>query len=124
MFYKHLLNTYGGKDDEKEFSDYLEIQILKSYKKPFTRLIEEGTFIASHNGELLNSKSEWHQAKVVRTTAQVIQGGADVVRSQQVGGRGGREGGGRDGVDPNRGTDRAEGHQPLGRRSRGRAQGQ
>ena len=64
MFYKHLLNTYGGKDDEKEFSDYLEIQILKSYKKPFTRLIEEGTLIASHNSELLNSKSEWHQAKV------------------------------------------------------------
>ena len=31
-FYKHLLNTHGGKDDEKEFSDYFEIQILKSYK--------------------------------------------------------------------------------------------
>ena len=96
-FYKHLLNTHSGKADDKEFSDYFEIQILKSYKKPFTRLVEEGTFIASHNGELLNSKSEWHQAKVVRTIAQVIQGGADVVRSQQVGGRGGHEGGGRPG---------------------------
>ena len=58
MFYKHLLNTYGGKDDEKEFSDYLEIQILKSYKKPFTRLIEEGTFIASQFKErVASSKS-------------------------------------------------------------------
>ena len=117
-FYKHLLNTHSGKADDKEF------QILKSYKKPFTRLVEEGTFIASHNGELLNSKSEWHQAKVVRTTTQVIQGGADFVRSQQIGGRGGREGGGRDGVDPNRGTDGAEGQQPLGRRNGGRSQRQ
>ena len=123
-FYKHLLNTHGGKDDEKEFSDYFEIQILKSYKKPFTRLVEEGTFIASHNGELLNSKSEWHQAKVVRTTTQVVQGGAEVVRTQQVGGRGGHGGGGRRGGDPDRGPDGAGGQQPLGRRNRGRAQGQ
>ena len=39
-FYKHLLNTHDGNDNEKEFSDYFEIQILKSYKKPFTRLVE------------------------------------------------------------------------------------
>lgn len=102
---------------------YFEIQILKSYKKQFTRLVEEGTFIASHNGELLNSKSEWHQAKVVRTTTQVIQGGAEVVRTQQVGGRGGHRGhggGGRRGGDP----DRAVGQRSLGRGTRGRAQGQ
>ena len=126
-FYKHLLNTHGGKDDEKEFSDYFEIQILKSYKKPFTRLVEEGTFIASHNSELLNSKSEWHQAKVVRTTTQVIQGGAEVVRTQQVGGRGGHGGhggGGRRGGDPDRGPDGGVGQRSLGRRTRGRAQGQ
>ena len=33
------------------------------YKKPFTRLVEEGTYITSHEGELLNSKNEWHQAR-------------------------------------------------------------
>ena len=60
----------------------------------------------------------------MRTTTQVLQGSTEVVRTQQVGGRGGHEGGGRDGVDPNRGTDGAEGQQPLGRRNRGRAQGQ
>ena len=36
--------------------------------KPFTRLVEEGTFIASHNGELLNNKSEWHQASCARSS--------------------------------------------------------
>ena len=93
-FYKHLLNTHGGKADNKDFSDYFEVQILKSYKKPFTRLVEEGTFIANHNGELLNSKSEWHQAKVVRTTTQVVQGGAEVLQRQRGGGHEGRLGGG------------------------------
>ena len=29
-FYKLLLNTHGGKADEKEFSDYFEIHIFKS----------------------------------------------------------------------------------------------
>ena len=95
-FYKHLSNTHGGKDDRKEFEDYFEVQILKAYKKPFTRLIEEGTVITSHKGELLNSKSEWHQAKVVRTRTEVIQGGAEVVQGRRERGQGGegRVGGG------------------------------
>ena len=87
-FYKHLINSHGGKDAEKTFSDYFEVQILKSYKKPFTRLVEEGTLISSHKGELLNSKNEWHQAKIVRTTTKVIQGGADLLRGGGGGGGG------------------------------------
>ena len=84
-FFKHLMNSHGGKSDGKNFSDYFEIQILKAYKKPFTMLVEEGTYISNHKGELLNSKSEWHQAKIIRTTTQVIQGGADLLRQQQGG---------------------------------------
>ena len=99
-FYKHLMNTHGGVEDGKTFSDYFEIQILKAYRKPFTRLVEEGTYITSHEGELLNSKNEWHQAKIVRTTTRVVQGGAETL---QVGGGG---------------------SQPLGRRVGARAQGQ
>ena len=64
-FYKHLLSSHGGKLDEKTFNDYFEIKILKAYQKPFTMLVEEGTFISSHKGELLNSKNEWHQAKII-----------------------------------------------------------
>ena len=115
---------------------------MLSFKQLFkyTRLVEEGTFIASHNGELLNSKSEWHQAKVVRTTTQVVQGGAEVLQRQRGGGHEGRLGGGHghegvhvgelgrqqaggDGVEV---VGRAEvgAEQPLGRRARGRARGQ
>ena len=101
-FYKHLVTAHGGKDPEKKFSDYFEVEILKAYKKPFSRLVEEGTYISSHQGELLNSKSEWHQAKVIRTTTRVTQGGAEVL---QPAGRGG-------------------GDQPLGRRTSPRTRGQ
>ena len=99
-FYKHLVSTHGGMSDGETFSDCFEIQILKAYKKPFTRLVEEGTYITSHEGELLNSKNEWHQAKIVRTTTQVVQGGAETL----LGGGGGG--------------------QPLGRRVGARTQGQ
>ena len=37
-------------------------------------------------GELLNSKSEWHQAKVVRTRTKDVQGGVELVQHQAVGG--------------------------------------
>ena len=82
-FIKHLENTHGGRDQEKEFSHYFEIEILKSYSKAFTKCVEEGTLIASHKGEVLNSKSEWHQANVIRTTTTVIQGGAEVLRQEE-----------------------------------------
>ena len=42
-----------------------------------TRNIEEGTFIVNYEGEILNSKNEWHQPKIIRTT--VVQGGAEMV---------------------------------------------
>ena len=54
------------KDGILRFNDYFTIQILKAFKKPITKCVEEGTLIANHEGELLNSKSEWHQASGIR----------------------------------------------------------
>ena len=101
-FYKHLVNSHGGKAADKNFADYFEVQILKAYRKPFTRLVEEGTFISNHEGELLNSKNEWHQAKIVRTTTKVIQGGAELLRHGGSGG-GGQPLGGRVGAERTQG---------------------
>ena len=86
VFYKHIANTHGGRDQAKPFEDYFEIKVLKSYKKAFTKCVEEGTLITSHGGEILNLKSEWHQAKVIRTKTRVLRGGADVL-AQLGGGR-------------------------------------
>ena len=106
-FYKHLKNSHGGKSDDKTFSDYFEIKILKAYQKPFTMLVEEGTFISNHKGELLNSKNEWHQAKIIRTTTWVVQGGADVLLGGAGGGGGVR---GRAGGQSPQGSQRPWGH--------------
>ena len=55
----------------------IEIFIKKAYKKPLTRNREEGTFIVNYEGEILNSKNEWHQPKIIGTT--VVQGGAEMI---------------------------------------------
>ena len=59
---------------------------MKAYIKPFTKCVEEGTYIDNHQGDILNSKSEWHQAKITRTTIKVVQGGTEVGREQGAGG--------------------------------------
>ena len=76
-FYIHLLTMHGGVPENKSFGEMFEIIILKAYKKPFTRNAEEGTFIANHKGEILNSKSEWHQPSIIRTRTTIVQGGAE-----------------------------------------------
>ena len=127
-FLKHLESSNGGRDKAKHLSDFFDITILKAYRKPFTKCVEEGTYIANHNGELLNSKSEWHQAKIIRTTTAVIQGGADILQQgkRQAAGSG-EQGGGQQGrgrtpgvgeQDDVQGGRRAGVQQPLEQRRR------
>ena len=44
-----------------------------------SRQTEEGTFMINIKGELLNSKREWHQPKLIRTT--IHTGGAELAVS-------------------------------------------
>ena len=75
-FIKHLCKTHGDLKKGKPFEEYFDIKIVKSYKKPLTRCVEEGTFIVNFEGEVLNSKNEWHQPRIICTT--VLQGGAEL----------------------------------------------
>ena len=75
-FYKHIQNKHGGLKAGETFEDYFEILIVKSYRKPLTRIIEQGTFIVNNEGEVLNSKNKWHQPKIIRTA--ITQGGAEL----------------------------------------------
>ena len=60
------------------------ICLLQSHtKKTITRIIEEGVFIVNHEGEILNSKTEWHQRKIICTT--ILQGGAEMARGMMTG---------------------------------------
>ena len=40
-------------------------------------------FIINHEGEILNSKTEWHQPKIIKTT--ILQGGAEMAGGMMVG---------------------------------------
>ena len=50
-----------------KFNECFEVKIVKAYKKLIRRQTEEGTFMVIVKGKLLNSKTEWHQPKIVRT---------------------------------------------------------
>ena len=52
------------------------VEKVKAYSKPITRQTEEGTFMLNIKGKLLNSKTEWHQPKIVSTT--IHTGGAEL----------------------------------------------
>ena len=82
-FVKHIENKHGGVKDGSKFEEYFDIFIVKAYKKPITRIIEEGVFIVNYEGEILNSKTEWHQPKIIRTT--VLQGGAEMAGGMMTG---------------------------------------
>ena len=78
-FYVHMVNDHPDEELEgKPIDTYFEVNILKAYQKVLTRLVDEGTNLNSHNGPILNSKTEWHQPKIIRNI--IIQGGAEAVK--------------------------------------------
>ena len=52
------------------------MKVVRAYSKVLTRCVDEGTFIAEHKGELLNSKSEWRQPSIIRNV--ILCGGAEM----------------------------------------------
>ena len=47
-FFKHLVSKHGGKDTSRSFDEYFKVEIIKAFRKPFKRCVEEGAFIANH----------------------------------------------------------------------------
>ena len=75
-FYIHMMNKHSDVEIEgKSLDPFFEVNILKAYQKVLTRLVDEGTNLISHDGPILNSKTEWHQPKIIRNI--IIQGGAE-----------------------------------------------
>ena len=57
--------------------------LLKRHKQnPISRVIEEGVFIVNRQGEILNTKTEWHQSKINWTS--ILQGGAEMAGCMMV----------------------------------------
>ena len=77
-FYKHIESEHGGVKQGESFETYFPtVKIVKAYTKVLNRNIEEGTFMINHAGEVLNSKTEWNQPRIIRTT--ILQGGAEML---------------------------------------------
>ena len=75
-FYIHMVNEHPDTELEgKSIDIFFEVKILKAYQKVLTRLVDEGTNLNCHEGPVLNSKTEWHQPKIIRNV--IIQGGAE-----------------------------------------------
>ena len=128
-------NSHRGKAENKSFADYFEVRILKETVHNVCRgghlhldkasclvfiLIYWYTGTMGRQCYLLTSPTTgesfstatvcglWHQAKLIRTTTRVVQGGADSLLQQRAGGRVG-------------GVGQGIGDQP---REQGRARGQ
>ena len=53
-FIKHLESKHQGRAIGISFSDYFKV--IKKYRKQFTKCVE-GTYIANHQGKILNKKA-------------------------------------------------------------------
>ena len=59
-FIKHLINKHKEVNiDKVKLKDVYDVRVIKAYRKVFIRGVVEGTNIGAHEGDLLNSKSEW-----------------------------------------------------------------
>ena len=69
-FYKHWRNFHET-PYEKEFTrlENFEIKVVKSFKEPMSRQINEMVRIKNFEGTLLNSKSEWNAPPIIRIIA-------------------------------------------------------
>ena len=77
-FIKHLINKHEEIDiNTEKFENVYDVKVVKAYRKVMTRLVDEGTRIAGQQGESLNSKSEWHQPRIIRNV--IVSGGAEMV---------------------------------------------
>ena len=77
-FYIHMSNEHEDVSLENEPIDkFFEVNVLKAYQSILTRLVDEETSIKKYRGTILNSKSEWHQPKIIRNV--IIQRGADTL---------------------------------------------
>ena len=84
-FIKHLENKHKDVDSTKEkFENVYDVKVVKSFRKVITRLVDEGNRIAAQEGESLNSKSEWHQPRIIRSV--IVSGGAEMVAGRGAGG--------------------------------------
>ena len=62
--------------DNDELEEHLKCEVLKVFKTPLHREVDEGVRTIIHNGVIINSKTEWFPPSIVWTT--IHKGGVEV----------------------------------------------
>ena len=76
-FYKHIIQAHSELYKENdELETHFNFEVLKVFKTPLDREVDEGVRMVMHNGVIINSKTEWFSPSIVRTT--IHKGGAEV----------------------------------------------
>ena len=68
-FYKHIANSHMDLyTTGDELEQHFEFKVLKLFKYPLDREVDEGVRMVMHKGVLINRKTEWFSPSIVRTT--------------------------------------------------------
>ena len=68
FMHRHQVEKHGSGPAE------FKMQVVKSCRDPLTRQVTEAVMIKNHRGELLNTKSEFHQPPLVRIRSEIVRG--------------------------------------------------
>ena len=68
FMHRHQVEKHGGGPAK------FKMQVVKSCRDPLTRQVTEAVMIKNHRGELLNTKSEFHQPPLVRIRSEIVRG--------------------------------------------------
>ena len=50
------------------------MKVVRSFRDPMSRQVTEAVLIKNHQGELLNSKSEFYQPSLIRIRNEIVRG--------------------------------------------------
>ena len=51
-----------------------EMKVVKTFRDPLSRQVTEAVLIKNHQGELLNSKSEFYQPSLIKIRSEIVKG--------------------------------------------------
>ena len=68
FMYRHQVEKHDSNPVE------FEMKVVRSFRDPMSRQVTEAVLIKNHQGELLNSKSEFYQPSLIRIRNEIVRG--------------------------------------------------
>ena len=68
FMFRHQVEKHGSNPVE------YEMKVFKTFRDPLSRQVTEAVLIKNHQGELLNSKSEFHQPSLIKVRSEIVNG--------------------------------------------------